>query len=73
LEFENPGEVSGSSQWDVLHITFLKPWMFRGSKSYKTIQTDCQTCYFEIQKAIPSQMRDQALGENLMSSADGGG
>jgi len=73
LEFENPGAVSAGSEWDVLTITFLKPWMFRGSKSYKTITTDCEACYFEIQKAIPGQMSDQALGENLVSSADNGG
>jgi hypothetical protein len=73
LEFENPGAVSASSNWDVLTITFLKPWMFRGSKSYKTLATDCEACYFEIQKAIPGQMSDQALGENLVSSADNGG
>jgi len=73
LEFENPNEVSVNSNWDVLHITFLKPWLFRGSKSYKTIETDCEACYFEIQKAIPSQMSDKELGEKLMSSADNGG
>ena len=73
LEFENPQYVSTSDEWDVLNITFLKPWMFRGSRSYTTLKTECQECYFEMSKPVPSQMSDKALGKSLVNSAESGG
>ena len=73
LEFENPQEVSTSDKWDVLQITFLKPWMFRGSRSYTTIKTECKSCFFEISKPVPTQISDKALGQSLLDSAESGG
>ena len=48
-----------------MQITLLQPWKFRSSYSYRTINTECESCQFIVNVPVEPQMSNIELAQNM--------